>query len=285
MDRRLRLPGSGERECQMATFAGKTFGFIGGGIIAEVFIQRLLDSGTAKPAQILVSDPRVPVLDRLQERLGVRAAAGNMDAAGADIVFLATPPPATVPVLREIASVMRPDRLVLSMAAAVSLGLMEEALGGAIPVVRLVVNTPAQVGRGMTAFCCGRAVSPGQREVAIELLQIFGRVVEVPEDQIATVAAVAAVGPTYIFPVIGVLVDVGVAYGLTPELARTLACQVVAGSATLAAETMRSPQDLTQMISLRTLDEVAARELFGRAVTEARTKLISAAEKVQAAAR
>jgi pyrroline-5-carboxylate reductase len=262
-----------------------TYGFCGGGIIAEVFIRRLLDSGTAKSEQILVHDPNASIAARLRGALGVSQAAGNAEvASAADVLFLATPPPAVVPVLQEIGPLLDADRLVLSLAAAVSLALMEGAIGHPVAVVRLVVNTPAWVGRGMTAFACGRAVRPAQRERAVELLKVFGQVAEVPEAQMATVAALAAVGPTYIFPVIGALIEAGVAHGLAPALAQTLACQVVAGSAHLASAVPKSPQELAQMISLRTLDEAAVRELFGRAVTDARAKLLAAAEKVQAAA-
>ncbi len=74
----------------------------------------------------------------------------------------------------------------------------------------------------------------------------------------AIATALTAVGPTSVFPVIAVLADAAIAHGLPPSVAPPAAYQVVAGAAALVAETERSPNSLSLMISTRTLDEAAA---------------------------
>jgi pyrroline-5-carboxylate reductase len=268
----------------MSALAGKRFGFLGAGVIAEVFVRRLLSTGLAKPGDILAYDIKGPILERLATTFKIRATGSNNEVvAGSDFVFLAVPPLAVIPALREIASALRPDHIVLSLAAAVSTEPMEEAIGKPVPVVRLIPNTPSWIGKGMNPFCLGSYVGPMEEVVARELLEVFGRTVELPEEQMAIATALTAVGPTYVFPVIAALADAAIAHGLPPSDALPAACQVVSGAAALVAETKRSPNSLSLMISTRTLDDVAARKLFMQAVEDAHAKILGAESKVMSA--
>ncbi len=269
----------------MGALTGKRFGFLGAGVIAEVFVRRLLGSGLAKAEDILAYDIEGPILERLATTFGVRAMGGNSEVvAGCDFVFLAVPPLEAIPVLREVAPAFRSDHMVLSLAAAVSTELMEQAVGKPVPIVRLIPNTPSWIGDGMNPFCFGSHVGPTEAATARELLRIFGEVVELPQEQMAIATALTAVGPTYIFPVIAALADAAIAHDLPPGIALRAACQVVAGTARLVAETERSPGSLSLMIGTRTLDEAAARRLFTQAVEDAHGKILAAEAELAAAA-
>ena len=268
----------------MSILTGKRFGFLGAGVIAEVFIRRILKSGLAKPGDILAYDINGPILERLAITFHVRAMKSNAEvAAGSDFVFLAVPPLAVIPVLREVAATLRSDHMVLSLAAAVSTELMEEAIGKPVPVVRLIPNTPSWIGEGMNPFCFGSYVGPAEADEVRELLKVFGKAEEIPEEQMAIATALTAVGPTYIFPIIAALADAAIAHGLPPGDALPAACQVVAGAAALVAQTERSPNSLNLMIGTRTLDEAAVRRLFTQAVEDAHAKIQAAEAKVAAA--
>jgi pyrroline-5-carboxylate reductase len=103
----------------MSALTGKRFGFLGAGVIAEVFVRRLLGSGLAKPDEILAYDIKRPILERLATTFGVRAVESNSEVvSGSHFVFLAMPPTALIPVLREVAPALRSDQIVLSSAAA-----------------------------------------------------------------------------------------------------------------------------------------------------------------------
>lgn len=266
----------------MATETNARVGFLGAGAIAEVFVRRLLGSGLVSADRILVYDTNEAILARLAGSFGVQPVAGNRDVvSGSGIVFIAVPPMAVLPVLREAASEFRGDHLVFSLAAGVSIAQMEAAIGKPIPLIRTIPNTPAWIGQGMTPFCVGSHVSSVEREEAVALLQTFGRVAEVPEERMAIATALTAVGPTYLFPVIAALADAAVAHGLPPGIALTAACQVVAGAGQLVLESKRSPEALSLLTSLRTLDEPTAKKLFTQAVEDAFGKVLAAEAKLR----
>ena len=268
----------------MSALTGKRFGFLGAGVIAEVFIRRLLGTGEVTPENILAFDIKEPILERLAITFKIRPMKSNSEVvASSDCILLAIPPLAIVPVLREVAPALRSDQMILSLAAAVSTELMEEAIAKPLPVVRLIPNTPSWIGKGMNPYCLGSHVGPAEADEARELLKVFGKAEEIPEEQMAVATALTAVGPTYVFPVIAALADAAIAHGLPPSIALSAACQVVAGAAALVAETERSPSSLSLMISTRTLDEAAARKLFMRAVDDAHAKILGAEAKVVAA--
>ena len=269
----------------MGRLTGKRFGFLGAGVIAEVFVRRLLGSGLAKAEDILAYDIQGPMLERMAITFGVRAVGSNSEVvAGSDFVFLAVPPLAVISVLREVAPALRSDHMVLSLAAAVSTKLMEGAIGKPVPVVRLIPNTPSWIGAGMNPFCLGNHVGPADADEARELLMVFGKAEELPEEQMVIATALTAVGPTYIFPVIAALADAAIARDLPPSVALPAACQVVRGAATLVTQTERSPISLTLMIGTRTLDEAAARKLFTQAVEDAHNQIRAMEAKIEAAA-
>jgi pyrroline-5-carboxylate reductase len=267
----------------MGELTGKQFGFLGAGVIAEVFVRRLLGSGLAKPENILAHDINGPILERLAMTFKVLARSSNREVvADSDFVFLAVPPMAVVPVLKEVAASLREDQIVFSLAAAVSTELMERAIGKPAAVVRVIPNTPSWIGMGMNPYYLGSHVGPDEAEEARELLKVFGKAEEVPEEQMAIATALTAVGPTYVFPIIATLADAAMAHDLPPHIALPAACQVVLGAAKLVAETERSPNSLTLMIGTRTLDEAAARTLFTQALENAHAKVLALEAKVVA---
>jgi pyrroline-5-carboxylate reductase len=271
-----------ERSGTMGLETNGRIGFLGAGAIAEVFVRRLLGCGLISADRILAYDTNDGILARLAGSFGVRAAVGNREVvAGSAIVFIAVPPMAVLPVLREVAPAFRADHLVLSLAAGVPIARIEEAIGKSVPVIRTIPNTPAWIGQGMTPFCVGNYVGPAEREEAMALLQTFGRIAEIPEEQMAIATALTAVGPTYLFPVIAALADAAVAHDLPPGAALTAASQVVTGAAQLVLESRRSPEGLALLTSLRTLDEAAAKKLFTQAVEDAFGKVLAAEAKLQ----
>lgn len=267
----------------MGELTGKRFGFLGAGVIAEVFVRRLLGSGVAEPNNILAHDINRPILERLATTFKVRPMSSNSEVvAGSDFVFVAVPPMTVVPVLKEVAASLREDQIVFSLAAAVSTELMETAIGKPIAIVRLIPNTPSWIGEGMNPYCLGSHVGPGEAEEARQLLKLFGKTEEISEEQMAIATALTAVGPTYVFPIIAALADAAIAHELPPSIALPAACQVVMVAAKLVAETERSPNSLNLMIGLRTLDEAATRKLFTQALENAHAKVLALEGKVVA---
>ena len=144
--------------------SGHPVGFVGGGIIAAVFIERLLASGSASAERIVATDSRDERLTMLSEQFGIAVTANNADAGTfADVLFIAVPPPAVPAVLAELKPTLRPGSVVISLAAAVPISLMRNSLGDKAALVRVIPNTPSQVGFGMNPYCCEPGTSEAQR--------------------------------------------------------------------------------------------------------------------------
>jgi len=269
----------------MESFDSTRFGFFGGGAIAEVFARRLLASGVASAERVVVYDIDRAVLDRLTSALGIAAVGSNREVATrADVVFVAVPPLAALPVLDMVRPALRDDHLVVSLAAGVSLEQMEQAVDRPLPIARVIPNLPSWIGEGMNPYCLGRHVTPAVRGRVEALFRLFGKAIEVPEAQMTIATALTAVGPTYVFPMIEALADAAAGHGLPREVALGAACQLVAGTAALAGCADRSIHALGSMISVHTLDEDAARRVFAAALDEAHAKIAGVTGKVAAAA-
>ena len=260
------------------------FTFLGAGIIAGVFIERLLKAGGVKPEQVFATDICKDRLEELNSRFGIRVSPDNSEGARfADVLFLAVPPNAVKSVLLEVRSKVRPDALVVSLAAAVPIWLMEGALENPNPVLRVIPNTPSLIGRGMNPHCLGRHIRLEDLPFIDSLLALFGETIRVDEPLMNVATALTAVGPTYLFPVVKALKDGAVRMGLSEQDARFATAQTISGAAQLVLETGRDPDDLKTMISTRTLNEEEARALFSVAFETACERISSAERKLTGA--
>ena len=147
-----------------------------------------------------------------------------------------------------------------------------------LPVVRAMPNTPALVGAGAAAIAPGRHAGAGDLVWARSILEAVGTVVTVSEAQLDAVTGLSGSGPAYVFLVVEALIDAGVLAGLSREVSRALAAQLLVGSAALLAQTGESPEVLRAMVTspggttaagLRVLEERAVRAAFLDAVAAA----------------
>lgn len=135
--------------------------------------------------------------------------------------------------------------LFVSIAAGTTIATFEAAMGGQTPIVRTMPNTPAMVGRGITALCRNAAATPADMDLAKALMSAVGQVVELDgEHQIDAVTAVSGSGPAYVFHLIEAMAAAGVDQGLSPDVAMQLARATVCGAGELA---FRSPESAEQL--------------------------------------
>ncbi|SFK02711.1 pyrroline-5-carboxylate reductase [Celeribacter neptunius] len=133
----------------------------------------------------------------------------------------------------------------LSVAAGVTIAKYEEILGDKTPIIRAMPNTPAAIGRGMTAIIGNARTSEADLDLAQTLLEAVGQVVRLErEDQMDAVTAVSGSGPAYVFHLIETLAAAGVAQGLPEELAMALAKATVGGAGQYAEEAEEDPAQL-----------------------------------------
>ena len=245
-------------------------GLIGGGVMGEALVSRLISAGLYQSSEILVSDLSPLRRDWLGEQYGIGVTDDNTEVArSASVVLLAIKPQIfakVAPPLDVLFQGMSEPPLVLSILAGTPLRTLELGVGQTVPVVRAMPNTPATVGQGMTAIARGSQVSDEQLAIARTIFGAVGQVVEVPESLMDAVTGVSGSGPAYVALMVESLADGGVAAGLPRAIASQLAVQTVLGTAQLMSETDLHPAVLKDRVSSpggTTIAGVAALESNG----------------------
>lgn len=223
--------------------------FIGGGKMAESIVHGVLAGKLAAPSDIAVGEPVAERRAFLKSEFGLSPVADNLEAAsGADLIVLAVKPQDLGPVLSQLKGNLNTGQAALSIVAGARMSTLSQGLGHDA-VVRVMPNTPAQVGSGMTLWACSAGVSDGQRAMTKSVLSSVGEEIYVSDEKYMDMAtALSASGPAYVFLFIEALIDAGVYVGMPRDMARTLALQTVFGSAKLVMETGRHPAELKDMV-------------------------------------
>jgi len=175
---------------------------------------------------------------------------GNTDAAAAAGIVLVGVKPAMVPdLLREIAPVLRPGTLVVSLAAGVTIETFEQLLGDDVVVLRSMPNTPALVGRGVTGLAAGSRADAGAVATARRLFETVGTVIEVPESQIDALSTISGSGPAYFFLVVEEFTKAAIGKGFAEGEARLMAEQTFIGAAALLEASPHDPAELRRQVT------------------------------------
>lgn len=221
-------------------------GFIGGGKLAGSVIRGLVRAKYCAPSEIMVSEPNEAARRTLESELGITGTAENADVAKhADIILIGVKPAVVVPALADIASLIE-GKLVISLAAGTRIGSMEKIAHARF--MRAMTNTPSAVCRAATALAKGGRSTAEDLALARNVFGAIGVVVEVEEEQIDAVTALAGSGPAFVYTVIEALAQGAQECGLPAETAMTLAAQTVLGAARLAVESKKSPEELIKMV-------------------------------------
>ncbi|ETX30157.1 pyrroline-5-carboxylate reductase [Roseivivax isoporae] len=197
------------------------------------------------PASVTVRDPKPS--DWL-ERQDVHLNTDLPDAPA--LVLVAVKPQMMADALPDLAALGGSGTLFLSVAAGVSIATYEDLLGDGTPVIRAMPNTPAAIGRGITAIVGNARTTETHLQQAELLLSAVGEVVRLEEEaQIDAVTGVSGSGPAYVFHMIECLAAAAEAEGLAPDLALRLARATVAGAGALAMETGTDPAELRRNVT------------------------------------
>ena len=226
-----------------------TIGFIGAGTMATTIARGLLEAGVCTSDDILASEPREARRTQVGAELGIRTLTDNAEvAARSDVLVLATKPQAFGRVLPELREALRPETLVVSIAAGVTNAAIEARLAPETHVIRTMPNTPAMVRHGATAVAPGTHATAADIALARRLFESVGVVEVLDEGLMDAVTGLSGSGPAFIFVIIDALADAGVKQGLHRHTAQTLAAQTVLGAAKLLIETGEHPGRLKDMV-------------------------------------
>lgn len=245
----------------------KVIGFIGAGNMGSAMIGGICKSTLVSPTQILVSAHSAATTEKIHNTYGVRTTLFNEEvAASSDILFLAIKPYHFADVLPTIASSLKKDCIIVSVAAGQSIAAIESLLSSDIKLVRAMPNTPALVGESMSALCCNAHVTEEELTFVKQLFECFGKAEIITESMMDTVIGVAGSSPAYVYMFIEAMADAAVADGMPRTMAYKFAAQSVLGAAKMVLETGKHPGELKDAVCSpggTTIEAVAALENGG----------------------
>lgn len=245
----------------------KTLGIIGCGNMGGAILKAVAASGCFEKQNIIVADKNPLTLKKLDEYGLPQKLYTNAEAAACDLLLLAIKPQVLPFVTEEIrGSIDYKKTVIISIAPGYTIEKLKSMLNENARIVRAMPNTPAMVGKGMTAVCIGDNVGDEGAKAALELLGLTGDTEQVPEGLINAVVGVSGSSPAYVFILIDALADAAVRYGMSRPQALHFAAKAVEGSAALALESGLHPGQLKDMVCSpagTTIEAVAVLEKEG----------------------
>ena len=253
---------------------------IGAGVMGEALLSGLVRAGR-RVDRLMVGEKRAERAHELEERYGVAVLDNRSAAAKADTVALVVKPQDMADLLEEIAPVLRPGVLLVSLAAGITTAFIEARVPEGVAVVRVMPNTPALVDEGMTAISPGSHCTEADLAEVETLMSSVGKVLRIPERQQDAVTAISGSGPAYIFFVVESMIEAGVHLGLPRSTATDLVIQTLVGSGRMLQETGTHPTVLREQVTspggttasaLRELEVHRVRAAFLAAMEAARDR-------------
>ena len=165
-----------------------------------------------------------------------------------DIIFLAVKPNVYNSVLDEVSKEFGMEKIIVSMAAGITVDYIQKHFNFPIKIIRIMPNTPALVNESMTAVCMGKEVTESDMKIPLEILKAIGRIELVDEDKIHAVIGVSGSSPAYAYMFIEAIARAGEQKGLDYVLSLEMAAQSVFGASRMILETGKSPTELVEMV-------------------------------------
>ena len=254
-----------------------TIGFIGAGQMARALARGFTAAGLVSGERIVAFDPVADALGAFAAEVknSVRATSNAEVVERSQVVFLAVKPQSMPAVMSELAGRIGADKLVVSIAAGVTLAKLADGLKTQ-RIIRVMPNTPALVGQGASAYALGAGATKEDGQLTSQLLAAVGKAFAVDEKLLDAVTGLSGSGPAFVYVMIEALSDGGVRMGLPRDIAAALAAQTVLGSAQMVLTTGEHPAALKDKVASpggTTIAGLAALESHGL-----RAALIAAVE-------
>ncbi len=225
-------------------------GFIGGGKMATALIEGGIRADIIKKEEIFVSDILKERINYFRQN-GIQSFSDNKKLVNeCNVIFLSVKPNSIKNVISEIKGLNLKEKLVISIAAGITLSQLYNYFDNKkLQIIRVMPNTPALVGEGMSVYTYREAIDKKYLNFIENLLNGVGKAIYLDEKYFDVVTALSGSGPAYIFVIINSLADGGVKMGLTKDISLKLAAQTVLGSAKMVLDTKKHPEILKDMVS------------------------------------
>ena len=265
-----------------------TIGFVGSGNMAEAMINGVLKANVYRPGKVFVSDIRPERLGYLREHYGVRTAEDNAELASkTDILVLSVKPQNMSEALQSVKDVIKPDALVISIAAGIKTTNIAAVLGD-IAIVRVMPNMPAWVDEGASVLFANEKAKTRVEIARLIFLSVGEAIVIEDEGLLDAVTALSGTGPAYFFLLMDEMIRTGIELGLPEDVARDLVLQTGKGATLLAEKTAgegESPAQLVKRVATpggttEAALKVFAANNFSRLITDALTAACNRSEEL-----
>ncbi len=222
-------------------------GFIGCGNMGEAILKGILSNKEEK--EVFVYEKSEDQMEKLLERYKIEKVEDEIKLVErSEVIFLGVKPNICNSVLEKIKDNLGKEKILISMAAGVTLESIEDIIDTDKKVVRIMPNTPAFVGEAMTSYTPNSNVNNSEEKVILKLLKTFGEVEKVEEGMIHAVIGASGSSPAYVFMFIEAMADAAVLYGMPRKKAYKFAAQAVLGSAKMVLDTGMHPGELKDMV-------------------------------------
>jgi len=230
-----------KRGCNMM----KTIGFIGAGKMARAMISGILGSNLISPDRIMASAHTEKTLSKIRNQDRIRTTPDNREVAEfADILILAVNPSIHSNIIKEIKDVVKPDVIIVTVAAGITLTDLNKEFGHGMKIIRSMPNMPSLIGEGMSVICPNEWVNSVELEQVEQIFNSFGKTESLEEKLMDAVPAISGSSPAYVYIFIEAMADGAVQQGIPREKAYRLAAQAVLGAAKMVIETGGHPGKL-----------------------------------------
>jgi len=254
-------------------------GIIGVGNMGSALIRGVIKAGLYLPLDILGADKDLAKLRTLSQEIGIKPCENNKEVVrGAEVVILAVKPQDIKFVLGQLRDVVRENQVLISIAAGIPLSFIEQTLGRTIPLIRAMPNTPALIGRGVTALAPGQHATDDHVTIAKKIFEAVGSAVVVDEAMMDLVTALSGSGPGFVFRIMEAFVDAGLREGMDQETALHLVVDTFVGAACLVRESREALASLREKVTspggttaagLEVMEELGIGELIYNVVARA----------------
>ncbi|SHG49123.1 pyrroline-5-carboxylate reductase [Thermosyntropha lipolytica DSM 11003] len=256
----------------------KKIGIIGCGKMAYAIAKGLFSASSFYQGELIVHDIDKEKEEKFHRELGAKIADLASLIAESEVIILAVKPGQIGEVLEKGRGFWQEDKLIISVAASIKTSFIEKVCGIPVPVIRVMPNTPALVGKGVAVLCRGSFALPEHLDIAGKIFAVLGVTRVVEEKMMDAVTAVSGSGPAYFYLAAEAMINAGVEIGLDWETARFLVVNTLKGSAAMLEETGEHPALLreavcspggTTIAAVRKLEENGMRRAFFEAVESA----------------
>ncbi len=224
-------------------------GFIGAGNMASAMIGGIINSKLLSPSNIIASAKTDKTLDNIKEKYKINTTKDSISLVKeCDIVVIAVKPNVYEEVLKQIKDYIDTEKIIVTIAAGISINSVEKIIGNDKKIIRTMPNTPALVNCGMSSLSPNKNIEKNDIDAVKTIFDSFGKSEIVDESLIDVVIGASGSSPAYAFMFIEAMADCAVSYGMKREIAYEFCAQAVMGAAKMVLETKKHPGELKDMV-------------------------------------